>query len=67
MIRAADDVDVIYRELRRNRVIEAGVSAGLTPGTKVPEAILLGAGYTPEEIAAMGVASTWPILDADLR
>ena len=27
--RAADDVDTIYQNLRRNRVIEAGFSAGL--------------------------------------
>jgi hypothetical protein len=66
--RAADDFSTIYRELRRNRVIDMCVDAGVTQPGDIPVEIFLAAGFTPAEIDALPSAQRrWPILETDLR
>jgi hypothetical protein len=66
--RAADDFDFIRRELRRNRVVDMCVAAGLAPPCDVPDEIFLAAGFTPDEIAALpSIQRRWPILETELR
>ncbi len=64
----ADDFDVIYRELRRNRVLDMCVAAGLVAPCDVPREIFLAAGFSPAEVDALPPASRrWPILETELR
>ena len=65
---AADDFDVIRREMRRNRVIDMCVDAGLSSPCDIPVEIFLAAGFTREEIDALpSVQRRWPILEDELR
>lgn len=65
---AADDFDVIYRELRRNRVLAMCVAAELTAPCDIPNEIFLAAGFTLAEIDALPSATRrWPILETELR
>ena len=65
---AADDFNVIHRELRRNRVIDMGVQADLVAPCDIPVEIFLAAGFTNDEIAELPAGSKrWPILESELR
>lgn len=65
---AADDFTVIHRELRRNRVIEMGIQAGLVAPADIPPKIFLAAGFTTDEVNALLPSSRrWPILESELR
>lgn len=67
-ILAADDVDTIFREIRRNRVVEAGIRAGLENGATIPTEIFLGAGFKQDEIDALPSGNRrWPLLEHELR
>jgi len=64
---AVDDADAIWKEIRRNRVIEACQRAGLETGS-IPIEILLGAGFTQQEIDALSYKEKQlPVSDIDLR
>ncbi len=65
---AADDFDVIHRELRRNRVIDMCVQADLVAPCEIPIEIFLAAGFTELEVAALPSGTRrWPILESELR
>ena len=65
---AADDFDVIYNELRRNRVVDMCVAADLVSPCDIPVEIFLAAGFSQAEIDALpSIQRRWPILDAELR
>ncbi len=65
---AADDFDFIYRELRRNRVLEMCVAADLAPPCDIPREIFVAAGFSQTEIDALPPAARrWPILKTELR
>ena len=62
---AANDYGFIRKRMRRNLVEAACHQAQLTTGS-IPSDILVSAGFSPEEIAALGSQRNLPLNATDL-